>query len=346
MGLAQSLQALWWQPRPGPGALLLSPLSLAWGTAIGLRAALYRAGWLRPQRLPVPVIVVGNLVVGGAGKTPAVIALVRSLQLAGWSPGVVSRGYGAASLEPRAVTPQDDARICGDEPLLIRRRTGVPVWTGRRRVDAGRALCAAHPQVDVVVADDGLQHLRLHRDAQLIVFDGRGCGNGRLLPAGPLREPLRRVPPARSVVVYNAAAPSTPWPGACATRSLAGASTLAAWWRGEPPSAQALQALSAGPLLAAAGIAEPQRFFRMLEERGLRFQALALPDHHAWADVPWEPGDTPIVVTEKDAVKIPPTHPDAGRIHVATLDFDLPVAALQALMALLAQPPGSPPSPP
>ncbi|MFZ4650131.1 MAG: tetraacyldisaccharide 4'-kinase [Rubrivivax sp.] len=338
MRLAEFLQARWWQPRLGLVSALLVPLSLAYRTALGVRRALYRTGALRASRLPVPVIVVGNLVVGGAGKTPATIALVQSLQAAGWRPGVISRGYGSRHEAARPVYPDDDPRECGDEPLLISRRTCAAVWVGRRRVQAGRALCAAHPEVDIVVADDGLQHLPLHRDAQLIVFDGRGCGNGWLLPAGPLREPLARLPPAGSVVVYNAARASTPWPGDCAARVLAGSAPLAEWWQGAPASLPALLALQpegegAAPLLAAAGIAEPQRFFRMLEEHGLRIHPLPLPDHHPWTSVPWAPGHTPVVVTEKDAVKLAPDHPDAARIHVVTLDFKLPAPALSALLA-------------
>lgn len=348
MRLAEFLQARWWQPRLGPVSALLVPLSLAYRAALGVRRALYRAGALRASRLPVPVIVVGNLVVGGAGKTPATIALVQGLQAAGWRPGVISRGYGSRQDAARPVHPEDDPRECGDEPLLIARRTGAVVWVGRQRVQAGRALCAAHPKVDIVVADDGLQHLPLHRDAQLIVFDARGCGNGWLLPAGPLREPLARVPPAGSVVVYNATRASTPWPGDCAVRALAGSTPLAQWWKGEPPSLPALLALQQGgkgeaPLLAAAGIAEPQRFFRMLEAHGLRIHPLPLPDHHPWTSVPWAPGHTPVVVTEKDAVKLPPDHPDAARIHVVTLDFQLPDSMLSALLASLAAAPGRPP---
>lgn len=343
MRLAASLQASWWRPRPGLATVLLSPVALGYRAALGVRSALYQAGVLRTRRLPVPVIVVGNLVVGGAGKTPATIALVRALQAAGWHPGVVSRGYGATHEAPRAVHTEDHPAVCGDEPLLILRRTVVPVWTGRRRVDAGLALCAAHPQVDVVVADDGLQHLALHRDAQLIVFDARGVGNGWVLPAGPLRQPLTPQPPPGSEVIYNAPAASTPWPGSCAHRALAGASTLTDWWRGSPPTLQALHALASGPLLAAAGIAEPERFFSMLEAQGLRITRLPLPDHHPWTRVPWGPGDTPVMVTEKDAVKIPPGHPDAHRIHVATLDFVLPAPVVHALLAGL---PGKPSTPP
>jgi tetraacyldisaccharide 4'-kinase len=295
-------------------------------------------GWFAARRAPVPVVVVGNLIVGGAGKTPTVIAVVAALRQQGRTPGVISRGYGARADHARAVTDQASAADCGDEPLLIRRRTRAPVWVGRERLAVAQALCAAHPEVDVIVSDDGLQHHALARDAQVIVFDERGIGNGRLLPAGPLREPFTARPPERSTVVYNASARSTAWPGRLVTRTLAGALPLRAWWAGDAATAAGLQALAGRPLLAAAGIASPQRFFDMLTAAGLRFERLPLPDHAELEPRPW-PAQTPcVVVTEKDAVKIPASAPDADKIHVATLDFPLPAETVDALLAWLEPP--------
>jgi tetraacyldisaccharide 4'-kinase len=281
------------------------------------------------------VLVVGNLIVGGAGKTPTVMALVDSLRRDGWTPGVISRGYGSRTTLPAAVTRTTPAAECGDEPLLIHLRTGAPVWVGRRRVDVARALCTAHPEVDIVLADDGLQHLALHRDAQVIVFDERGVGNGLLLPAGPLREPMPQRPPGRTVVVYNAPAPSTSWPGLVARRGLAGTIPLADWWAGGRASLTAMHALAGQPVTAAAGVASPERFFGMLEAAGLTILRLPLPDHAALDPRPWAGNAGLVVLTEKDAVKIPADAPDAGSIHVATLDFELPASAHAALSALL-----------
>lgn len=323
----------------------LWPLSLVFRAATALRRALFARGLLRAAHVGVPVVVVGNLVAGGAGKTPAVLAVVELLRRRGYRPGIVSRGHGgsAAGTDGVEVRPDSPAAVCGDEPLLLRRRSGAPVVVGADRPAAARMLLRLHPQVDIVVADDGLQHLRLHRDAQLIVFDERGIGNGFLLPAGPLREPIGRAPPPRSVVVYNAAGPTTPWPGGIAARDLAGATALADWWAGRAPDRDVLTQLRARPLLAAAGMARPQRFFAMLRAHGLDVETeLPLPDHHAFASLPWPAQTADVVVTEKDAVKLPPgTALGATRVWVATLDWRLPPACEDALLRLLPAPPAS-----
>ncbi|MGA1317021.1 MAG: tetraacyldisaccharide 4'-kinase [Rubrivivax sp.] len=334
--LATRLQALWWQPQPRTATdrlmlALLWPLAALYRLASTANALPWRLGWRRRRALPVPVVVVGNLIVGGAGKTPVVIALIEALRARGWTPGVVSRGYGGqadgneyATRPPRAVRPDDAAGEVGDEPLLIARRTSAPVWIGRRRPEAVHALCAAHPQVDVVISDDGLQHHALHRDAQWIVFDERGVGNGRLLPAGPLREPLpRRLPPG-SQVLYTCDAPSTALPGPCTARQLGGLVPLQDWWLGHPARRGALDALRGTSVHAAAGIGHPSRFFSMLEAAGLQVSGIALPDHGALEPRPW-PADAPcVIVTEKDAVKLSPQAADAAAVQVATLDLRLP----------------------
>jgi tetraacyldisaccharide 4'-kinase len=329
------LEARWWHGRHAWLGALLAPVAALYGLLVGARTLAYRCGLLRTHRPPVPVVVVGNLVVGGAGKTPTTIALVQALKSAGWTPGVVSRGYGSLRRDPRPVTVDDDPRACGDEPLLIRRRTGSPVWVGVDRAAAARALCAAHPEVDLLVADDGLQHLRLARDVEVVVFDERGLGNGWLLPAGPLRERPPPSPPAQAVVVYNAPAPTTAWPGAILGRKLSAPIPLHSWWRGELSPGHLPWPMNSEPIAAAAGIAEPERFFRMLEAKGVRILRLPLPDHATWDTVPWPAGEQMVLVTEKDAVKLPPAHPDSGRIHVVPLDFDFPVDALAQVLARL-----------
>ena len=332
--LVRRIEAAW--SARGTLARLLYPFSLIYRLALALRRVAARVGWPAVQHLPVPVIVVGNLVAGGAGKTPTVLAVLEVLRRAGWTPGVVSRGYGREGggvLEVRFDTP---ARWCGDEPLRLRLRGHAPVFVGRDRPAAAHAMLAAHPQVDIVVSDDGLQHRRLGRDAELIVFDERGAGNGWLLPAGPLREPLASEPPARSVVLYNAPRATTAWPGETARRALRGVALLAAWRAGESATEAPLAALRGRRVLAAAGIARPQRFFAMLREQGLSIDELVLPDHFGFEQLPW-PAQTPdVIVTEKDAVKL--AHGAAlgnTQVWVATLDFELAPATEAALLALL-----------
>jgi tetraacyldisaccharide 4'-kinase len=296
--------------RQGPMAWALRPLSLLYGFAVAVKRAAHRWGWLRTERLDVPVIVVGNVVVGGAGKTPAVIALVQALREAGWTPGVISRGHGRApSPAPLPVLTHSHARDVGDEPLQIQRATGAPVFVGQRRIDAGRALRLAHPEVNVVLTDDGLQHWALHRDVSVVVMDDRVVGNGWLLPAGLLREPW---PPAHrdwpSLVLQqrpehqpSAECPMPPGlPRFEATRSL---SPMAINGLGE---ARAWADWGNTPISAVAGVARPEVFFDMLRQGGLKALIThALPDHASLDDYgDWAFRDTPLLCTDKDAVKL------------------------------------------
>jgi tetraacyldisaccharide 4'-kinase len=322
--IESALARVWWRDSAGAGAWALWPLSLLYRLVSALRRLAYALGWLKSERAPLPLIVVGNLVAGGAGKTPTVIALVQALRQAGWTPGIVSRGHGRRGHLATAVRADSPAAEVGDEPLLLHLRTRVPVWVARRRIEAARGLCATHAEVDVLVADDGLQHLALARDVQIIVFDERGIGNGWQLPAGPLRQPMPRYVPVNSHVLYNAVRPSSAWPGALATRRLAGAVLLQDWWRGAPATIQALHALRGRSVLAAAGMAAPERFFAMLRDAGLQPNALPLPDHHAFEQLPWPPDTPEVLVTEKDAVKLPRDPAGATRIWVVALDFQLP----------------------
>ncbi|MEI8325423.1 MAG: tetraacyldisaccharide 4'-kinase, partial [Betaproteobacteria bacterium] len=188
--MEQALHRVW--ARRGWVAWLLVPLSLAYRTLLALRRTLYRLGLLEAASVPVPVIVVGNVIAGGAGKTPVVMALVQYLQQRGLHPGVVSRGYGRSLTGCREVLPQSLMHEVGDEALLIQHRCHVPVFVAERRIQAAQALLERHPRTDVLLCDDGLQHLALHRDIDICVFDQRGLGNGWVLPAGPLREPWPR----------------------------------------------------------------------------------------------------------------------------------------------------------
>ncbi len=337
--LEAGLPRLWWQADIAAAAQVLRPLSWLYALITVLRRWAYAQGWLASHAAPVATVVVGNLVVGGAGKTPVTLALVHALRAAGLRPGIISRGHGRTGADVRDlrdVRPDSAVDEVGDEALLLRLRANVPVFVAKRRIDAARALCARHPDVSVLVADDGLQHLALRRDAQVIVIDERGIGNGLLLPAGPLRQRLPEHLPPRTHALYNAPAPTTALPGALAARKLGGAVALQAWWDGASASHAQLQALRQRPLLAVAGIAAPQRFFQMLRDEGLAFDALPMPDHHDYASLPW-PTDTPdVLVTEKDAVKLRPARCGSTRVWVVTLDLTLPEALVAAVLADLA----------
>jgi tetraacyldisaccharide 4'-kinase len=237
-----------------------------------------------------------------------------------------------------AVAAGDTAAAVGDEPLLIRRRTGVPVWVGRDRAAAARGLCAAHPEVDVLVSDDGLQHHQLPREAELVVFDERGAGNGLLLPAGPLRQALPRRLSPRTRVVYTGGAPSTALPGALALRHIGAAWPLDAWLAGDSRSARPLESLRGRPCLAVAGLAAPEKFFTMLRAAGLAIEPRPLPDHHAYDTLPWPAGTADVVTTEKDAVKIDPARRGETRVWVVPLDLALPAALVGELIQLLPAP--------
>lgn len=290
--------------RRGPLAVALLPVALLFGALAAVRRRLFQSGLKPSARLPVPVIVVGNIFIGGTGKTPLTIWLAEALRAAGMQPGIISRGHGGDAGKdgaPRAVTPGSDPRVVGDEPLLIAQRTGCPVVIGRQRAEAGRALLAAHPDVDVLITDDGLQHYALARDIEIILFDGRGVGNGWLLPAGPLREPPSR---RRDFTVIN-----VPEITPALARAVGGAPyrMLLSGQYAEPLHGGArvpLAGLRAKRIVAAAGIGNPGRFFSMLRAAGLAPGELALPDHHDFLDDPFAAVDAEIIlITEKDAVK-------------------------------------------
>jgi len=275
-------------------SILLYPLSLVFRLLVALRRLLFRLGVLPSARLPIPVVVVGNLTVGGTGKTPLVLALARALRQSGLRPGILSRGYGGRSASPRAVAAGDEAERVGDEPLLLAERSGCPVWVGADRVAAARTLCAAHPDCDLVLCDDGLQHYRLQRDFEIAVEDERGLGNGLLLPAGPLREPAGRRVDAKVTNEREAG------PGGFAMRLVP-----AGMYRVADASATvALAELSGKKLHAVAGIGNPERFFATLSGMGLVFSPHPFPDHHAFlaADLRFADCDF-VLMTEKDAVK-------------------------------------------
>ena len=304
MTFAQRLVATWYAPRVTPLAAALWPLSILYRTLVAVRRALFRAGILRSHRLPVPVIVVGNINVGGVGKTPLTCALAEQLALRGRTPGIVSRGYGGSNVAPRAVVRGDDPSVVGDEPPLYA-EAGLPVWIGHDRVEAARGMLRSHPACDVIVADDGLQHYALARAMEIAVVDAsREFGNGLMLPAGPLREPVSRLRSVDAVVRLVARDDATaavhrtaretvmtheplPW------RNLkqAGLAANPAQWQGTE-------------IHAVSGIGNPQRFFDMVAALGIAATCHAFPDHHAFTagDIAF-PGARAILMTQKDAVK-------------------------------------------
>jgi tetraacyldisaccharide 4'-kinase len=303
--MAQALQRAWL--RRGPLACLLWPLSLLFGALAALRRAAFQLGLIERIRVAVPVIVVGNVVAGGAGKTPVVMALVEHLRARGLRPGVVSRGYGRTLANCREVRPDSLPHEVGDQPLLVARSCGAPVFVAPGRAQAANALLAAHPTTQVIVCDDGLQHYSLRRDVEICVFDERGTGNGWLLPAGPLRE---RWPRAVDLVLRTGAPAGVD--GFAARRRLASHAVQADGTR--VPLAE----LAGRPVTAVAGIARPEAFFSMLREQGLLLAAtLALPDHHDYPKDPLDGKPGELVCTEKDAVKLWRLRPGAWAVPLA-----------------------------
>jgi tetraacyldisaccharide 4'-kinase len=289
-----------WQ-RVTPASVLLYPPSLLFRAIVALRRKAYSAAILKSRALPVPVIVIGNITVGGTGKTPLVLWLATFLAGHGLRPGIVSRGYGADARVPRAVTPGSKPSSSADEPLLLAQRSGCPVWIGADRVAAGLALLRANPECDVIVSDDGLQHYALERDFEIAVIDGaRGVGNGFMLPAGPLREPASRLRKVDAVVIHGAPRALDKRKGAVGMR-LEGREFRNLL---NPGHAVGPESFQRRRVHAIAGIGNPARFFAHLEALGLTFEAHAFPDHHGYkpADLAFEGADA-IVMTEKDAVK-------------------------------------------
>ena len=323
-----------WNGQGGWGTVLafaLRPVSWIFGALVALRRWAYSLGLLKPIALPVPVIVVGNVMVGGVGKTPVTMALVQHLTKQGIRVGVLSRGYGRDASKRSDITPvtaESTAHEVGDEPLLIAKTCKVPVVVGSVRSAAGQVLLAAHPDVQVLVCDDGLQHWPLARDLELCVFDERGTGNGQLLPAGPLREPWPRKSIHSDIPCWVLKTSGSTRPGEYATqRQLA---YFAQQANGNP---RPLQSWGDTPVQALAGIAKPEVFFEMLRAQGMTLaHTQALADHAHLDDVQIDPRRGDVMCTEKDAVKLWARHPEAWAVPLqTTLPPDLLVAIDQHL---------------
>lgn len=292
--MSSRIDALWY--RNSPLSVALAPLGWAYCFGAVLRRAVYRVGILATRRVDAPVIVVGNVTVGGTGKTPLVIWIARLLKSCGLRPGIVSRGYrGRADKWPQQVRPDSDPVMVGDEPVLLARATGCPVAADPNRLRAARTLLA-HVECDVIISDDGLQHLALGRDVEIAVIDGiRRHGNGRCLPAGPLREPASRLDSVDIVVANGGGIP-----GEFDMRMVAEeAQNLL-----EASMRRPLETFRGAPVHAVCGIGAPERFFMSLERAGLTLIRHQFPDHHSFsaADIRFDDA-VPVLMTEKDAVK-------------------------------------------
>ena len=297
--------------RRGAVAWLLWPASLVFGVVVFTRRMLFKMRILKSRHPGIPVIVVGNITAGGSGKTPLVIWIAEFLRARGWSPAIVSRGYGAKETAPRAATIASRAEEVGDEPILLSRRGGCPVWVGADRIEVIRMLRAKHDEVDILILDDGLQHYRVRRDLEIAVLDSRGVGNGWLLPAGPLREPARRLKKVDAVVANGFDKPG--WFGMRLDGETFHRMT-------DANDRRPARAFAGQKVHAVAGIGDPNRFFLHLVKLGLKPVPHPFPDHHPFTpqDLEFEAGAT-VVMTEKDAVKLR---------HVARPDWwVLPVTA-------------------
>jgi tetraacyldisaccharide 4'-kinase len=291
--LAESLNRIW--RKRGLTAYVLWPLSLIYQTAIVCRRYLYHAGWLKVHRFEVPVVVIGNISVGGTGKTPTVIALAKFLQKEGWKPGIVSRGYGGNTKKmPQTVGPESLPDQVGDEPFLIARRAGCPVVVAPDRPAAVRQLLDEN-NCDIVISDDGLQHVALYRDIEIAMVDGiSGFGNGFCLPAGPLREPVSRLESVDFVVCNGGSGEGHH----CVIEGDAAARIQ------DPDVCVSLEKFRGDGAHAVAAIGNPKRFFDLLRGFGIEIIEHPFPDHHKFTPADLQYGNEgPILMTEKDAVK-------------------------------------------
>lgn len=324
-----------WQHR-GVWAWVMAPIALLYGFILKLRAARFERFPHQPRQIRIPILVVGNIYIGGTGKTPVVIALVKQLSALGWHPGVISRGYGTRMGDkPLLGQGVVDPKLFGDEPAMITRETGIPIAVHPNRYQACVDLVTQFPHINLVISDDGLQHLRLPRDIELVIQDLRGTGNGWLLPAGPLREPVSRLRSVQAILTrtdgaslhekkQSALLSVTQHINAnlrktsisleiCKFRHLRSGKM-------QEPAAflSFVQNLS---VTAVAGIATPERFFSGLRKIGIPLsRVVALPDHFSFAQSPFATlvGDV-IVLTGKDAIKCQDVTDE--RLWVAEVDM-------------------------
>ncbi len=308
MTLTQDTIRQAWRKKNTLFYVVLVPLSWLFALISFLRRQAYRLGILKSHALSVPVIIVGNIHVGGSGKTPVVIWLVQQLKQQGYSPAVISRGYGGTAKLPTAVNTNSNPKIVGDEPVLIANRCDCPVWVGVDRVHVGAELLKAHPDCNVIVSDDGLQHYRLKRDMEIVVIDAETyLKNACLLPAGSLREPMRRLRKV-DAVIKNGYENDDDEHVATITGAYQMQLTGTQFYNLVDPDIKATAIyFKRKSIKAIAGIGNPDRFFEHLRQLGLNFSASSFEDHHAFtaADLAQMESDV-LLMTEKDAVKCRP----------------------------------------
>ena len=338
------LERHWQSPNPVL-LLLLRPLSIVFGAIAAHRRARYLSGSLKSEKPPVPVVVVGNIHAGGTGKTPITAALVAALQTRGIAVGIVSRGYGRSLKTPHVLTARSTAAEAGDEPLLLHRRTHAPTAVASRRVEAARALLAVHPEVQLIIADDGLQHYALARDLEICVFPAADAARHDLdvLPNGSLREPIARLREV-DAIVFSQAAPPIATAAQQHFRLPPHITLFTSEVHANAPYryAQPSEKLHAGSLktnahcVAIAAIARPQRFFDSLAAQGFPIaQTIALPDHAALNIAALPPADY-IFVTEKDAAKLPPPDKAPANIWVLPIEAQITPDLADWVLAQLA----------
>jgi tetraacyldisaccharide 4'-kinase len=355
-----------WEKR-GLKALLLWPISIVFGLLTNLRKALYDLGILRSNSISVPLVIVGNIRVGGTGKTPAVLAIAKKLHLHGFKPGIVSRGYQSNSsnlkLVPEEVTPESLPSEHGDEPCYMAQQLAhqqIPIMVHSNRVKAAKALLIKHPEVNVIISDDGLQHYKLKRwpareggrDIELVIRDARGEGNRWLMPAGPLREKSDR---ARDFTLNIGSSDSARTEAAPlffqdAPNFSLPVKTDQLYQLTAPNRRMALDDITQllnpneaieKQILAAAGLGNPKKFFDLLKSTGLRFQEMALPDHFDFATNPFKENTAKVIlITEKDAVKCKQLndYKDDERIWVLPITVDLPNDFVAQMLEILKRP--------
>jgi tetraacyldisaccharide 4'-kinase len=367
--LTQNTQALqapaFWEKR-GLKAILLWPVSLIFGWLTALRRFLYAIGIVRSQTISLPVVIVGNIRVGGTGKTPTVLAIAKALHLHGFKPGIISRGYQSnssnAQSAPEEVTPESSPIEHGDEPCYIAQALAdqkTPVMVHSHRVNAAKALMIKHPEVNVIISDDGLQHYKLKRwpareggrDIELIVRDARGEGNHWLMPAGPLRESSDRARDfTLNIVGTEDTSKALPPFFQDAPNFVLPVKTDQLYQLTSPSRRMALNEItqlldpsqdSEKQLLAAAGLGNPKKFFDLLKSTGLKFQEMALPDHFDFATNPFKENTAKVIlITEKDAVKCKQLndYKDDERIWILPITVDLPKDFVEQMVEILKRP--------
>lgn len=340
-----------WERR-GLLAWIFWPLSLIYRFISAIRLSLYELGLFKSYALDVPVIIVGNIRVGGTGKTPTVLALAKELVATGFKPGIISRGYKAHINQPTEVNHDSQATDVGDEPVLLAnelRTLNIPVWVFHDRVATAKALRASHPEVNVIISDDGLQHYRLKRwpareggrDIEIVLRDERGEGNGFILPAGPLRESIWR---ARDFTISMASGSHLDAYISESPNFLLTANVKQAYQLQNPNQVADLSQFHGKQIVAAAGLGNPNKFFKLLKSVGLSIHPLPLPDHYDFSTNPFvqRPEDV-ILITQKDAVKcqLKTDYLDDARIWVVPVSVELPNDFIGLIVNILKRPPPS-----